>query len=243
MPIMSDLATVRRTVADARRSFGVSRRLRRSRPPVAAVEALAAHYPIVAAILGPAPFRDLACEFVAAVPPDGPALAAYGQVFPEWIVGRNIGRVLPYLSAVASIDRLWLASARAPADAPVAPALIAGMTAEQWSSSRVKLHAATRFGWFAVPAPSIWLAHFAPRRAEVTTEWKAEGLLITRPADTVRARRIGPAEHRILSGLRIGETIGAASAAAHALYPDAEITRAVHAIFDSGAIATLRPGR
>lgn len=240
---MSDLATVQRTVAGARRSLGMSRRQRHAKNPSAAVDALAANFPIVAAILGQAPFYELACEFVAAVPRDGPVLAAYGHVFPEWIVGRDIGRVLPYLSAVASIDRLWLASARAPADTTVAPAIIAGPTAEQWSSSRAKLHAATRFGWFAVPAPSIWLAHFAPRRAEVTTEWKAEGLLLSRPADTIRARRIGPAEHRILSGLRIGETIGAASAAAYALYPDADITGAVQAIFDSGAIASLRPGR
>lgn len=237
---MSNLAAVQQTALDMPRSFGVPRRVPH---PSAIVEALAANYPIVAEILGWAPFHDLACEFVAAVPPDGPALATYGHVFPEWIVGRNIGRVLPYLSAVANIDRLWLASARAPAETPVAPAVIANMTAEQWSSSRAKLHAATRFGWFAVPAPSIWLAHFAPHRAEVTTEWKAEGLLITRPAGSVRARRIGPAEHRILSGLRIGETIGAASAAAHALYPDAEITSAVHTILDSGAIATLRPSR
>ncbi|WP_194953970.1 HvfC/BufC family peptide modification chaperone [Sphingopyxis solisilvae] len=240
---MSDIATVQRTALDARGLFGVPRAPRRVPQPSVVVEALACNYPIVAAILGRAPFHDLACEFVAAVPPDGPALAAYGDVFPEWIVGRNIGRVLPYLSAVASIDRLQLASARAPADAPVAPAVIADMTAEQWSSSRARLHAATRFGWFAVPAPSIWLAHFAPHRAEVTTEWQAEGILITRPAGTVRARRIGPSEHRILSGLRIGETIGAASAAAHALYSDADITGAVHAILDSGAVATLRPSR
>jgi hypothetical protein len=67
--------------------------------------------------------------------------------------------------------------------------------------------------------------------------------LITRAADTVAAYRIGPAEHRILSGLRIGETIGAASYAAHLLYPEADITGAMHHIFDCGAVASLKPGR
>lgn len=243
MPIMPNIASVRPTALDARRPFRTPRRSRGAVAATAAVEALAANYPIVAAILGPVPFRDLAGEFVAAMSPESLNLAAYGCRFPEWVVGRNIGRVLPYLSSVASIDRLHLAAARAAPDTPIAPALIAGMTAAQWSSSRVKLHAAARFGWFAVPGPSIWLAHFAPRRAEVTTEWKAEGLLLTRPADRVQARRIGPAEHRILSGLRIGETIGTASAAAHALYPDADITGAFHAILESGAVATLRPSR
>ena len=240
---MSDLATVRRTVADARAFFGAPRGQSHAVPPVAAIEALVANYPVVAVILGHAPFAELAAEFVADVPPTDPNLAAYGCRFPEWIVGRKIGRVLPYLSSVAAIDRLHLAAARAPADTPVAKSIIAAMTAAEWSASRVKLHAATRFGWFAVPAPSIWLAHFAPGRAEEITEWKAEGLLITRPADHVQARRIGPAAHRILSGLRIGETVGAASAAAHALYPDADITGAVHAILDCGAIAAFRARR
>jgi hypothetical protein len=237
---MSDLAAVRRTVADARALFAVPRGKPVVASPAAAVEALAANYPIVAAILGHGPFADLAAEFVAEMPPEGPNLAAYGGRFPEWVVGRKIGRVLPYLSSVAAIDRLHLAAARAPADTPVAAAVIAGMSAAEWSASRVRLHAATRFGWYAVPAPSIWLGHFAPGRADEVTEWKAEGLLITRPADHVQARRIGPAAHRILSGLRIGETIGAASAAAHALYPDADITGAVHALLDSGAIAAIR---
>lgn len=240
---MSDLATVRRTVADARALFAAPRGKPHAVPSAAAIEALAANYPVVAVILGRAPFAELAADFVADVPPTDPNLAAYGCRFPEWIVGRKIGRVLPYLSSVAAIDRLHLAAARAPADTSVAAAVIAGMTAAEWSASRVKLHAATRFGWFAVPAPSIWLAHFAPTRAEQVTEWKAEGLLITRPADHVQARRIGPAAHRILSGLRIGETIGAASAAAHGLYPGADITGAVHAILDSGAIAAFRVRR
>lgn len=240
---MSDLAAVRRTVAGARAPFAAPRGKPFAVPPAAAVEALAANYPIVAAILGHAPFADLAAEFVAEMPPEGPNLAAYGCRFPEWVVGRKIGRVLSYLSSVAAIDRLHLAAARAPADTPVVNAVISGMTAAEWSASRVQLHAATRFGWFAVPAPSIWLAHFEPGRAEEITEWKSEGLLVTRPADRVQAHPIGPAAHRILSGLRIGETVGAASAAAHALYPDADITGAVHAILDSGAIATFRARR
>jgi hypothetical protein len=240
---MSDLATVRRTVADARAPFGAPLGKCDAVPPVAAIEALAASYPVVAAILGHSPFAELAAEFVTEVPPTDPNLAAYGCRFPEWIVGRKIGRVLPYLSSVAAIDRLHLAAARAPADTPVAAPVLTGMTATEWSASRVKLHAATRFGWFAVPAPSIWLAHFSPRGAGDATEWKAEGLLITRPADHVQARRIGPSAHRILSGLRIGETIGAASAAAHGLYPEADIMSAVHSILDSGAVAGFRAGR
>ena len=102
---MSDLAAVRRTVADTRSRSCVSPGAHHAIPPSAAAEALAANYPVVGAILGHMSFADLAAEFVAEVPPTDPNLAAYGCRFPEWIVGRKLGRVLPYLSSVAAIDR------------------------------------------------------------------------------------------------------------------------------------------
>ena len=240
---MYDLATVRRAVAVARQMSIAGNVPQHQVPLTASIDALTANYPIVAAILGCESFHDLAVVFIAEVPPESTALAAYGRCFPEWIDRRKISHILPYLSAVADIDRLRLEAMRASAETPVSRAVIAAMTAEQWSSSRVKLHAAARFGWFAVPAPSIWLGHFVSRVADVVTEWKAEGVLITRPERTVQARRIGSAEHRILAGLRIGETIGAASAAAHALYPEADITGAFDNIVAAGAIAALRSRR
>lgn len=243
---MSDLAACPRAFAEAigaRPAPQLAAALCHHAATERAVDALAEHFSIVARILGSEPFYDLAGDFVVDHPPDGPVLTGYGSVFPEWVEHRKIGQILPYLAAVAQIDRLHAEADRAPSDTPLGRALIAALTADQWSRSKAKLHPATRFGWFAVPGPSIWLTHFDPRMAEVAPAWAAEGILITRPGDCVEARRIGPAEHRILSGLRIGETIGAAASAAHALYPDADITRAFDDIVDSGALASLKARR
>ena len=60
---MSDLAAVRRTVADTRSRSCVSHAAYHAIPSAAAAEALAANYPVVGAILGHLSFADLAAEF------------------------------------------------------------------------------------------------------------------------------------------------------------------------------------
>lgn len=243
---MSDLSSYQRAFVeaiDARRFVHPAQAVYRNTAIKGALDALADNYRTIATILGHDPFVELAAAFVDEVPPDNPVLAGYGAAFPEWIDKQKIGDVLPYLSGVARIDRLHTEAHLAANFEPLAPQLLASLSADQWSRSTVKLHPATRFGWFAVPAPSIWLAHFDPSAAEIAPEWKAEGVLVTRPVDAVLARKVGPAEHRILAGLRIGETIGHAAGSAHALYPDADITSAFHDILDSGAIASLKARR
>lgn len=242
---MSDLADYQRAFVeaiDARRYVHPAQAVYRNGAVRAAIDALADNFPTVATILGREPFGELAASFVGEHAPDSPVLARYGAPFPAWIEGQKIGQLLPYLAGVAAIDLLRTEAHLAADGAPIAPDTLAERPADQWSRSRVVLHPAVRFGWYAVPAPSIWLAHWEPCSAEIAPEWKGEGIILTRPHDAVRARKIGPAEHRILAGLRIGETIGAAAGAAHALYPDADITHAFRGILASGAIGSLKPG-
>jgi len=206
----------------------------------AAIDALADNYPTIAMILGGEAFVMLATEFVGDFPPESPVLAAYGAGFADWLKAHPFGEALPYISAIAEIDR-FQTEAHLAADAPaLSPAVIAGLSAETWSASTTVLHPATRVGWFTVPAPSIWLAHLEADAGEIAPAWIAEGVLVTRPDGAVVARRINAAQHRILSGLRIGETIGQAASATAALYPNADITGAFREILVSGAISALK---
>jgi len=205
-----------------------------------AIDALADNYPTVAAIIGEQAFAALVVGFVEDCPPDNPILAAYGASLPDWLESHEIGLSLPYLSGVALIDRFQTESHLA-AEAPtLVPDTIASLTAEQWSASRVAFQPATRFGWFTVPAPSIWLAHLDANPGEIAPDWIAEGVLITRQDGAVAARRIDAAQHRILFGLRIGETIGQAATATATLYPNANITGAFREILASGALSALK---
>lgn len=205
-----------------------------------AIDALADNYPTIALILGSDMFVALTSEFVSDIPPESPVLAAYGAGFADWLEAQPIAQALPYMSGVARIDRLRTESHLAAEGDTLDPASLSCISAEQWSKSAALLHPATRFGWFTVPAPSIWLAHLDPHAAEIAPEWRAEGVLLTRRDGAVIAQRIGPAEHRILFGLRLGETIGQAATVAAGLYPDSDITSAFRDILASGALSSLK---
>jgi len=205
-----------------------------------AVDALADNYPTVAMILGEATFRALAADHVAASPPSSPVLAGYGAGFPDWLELQPICQALPYLSGVAQIDRFRTESHIASDGAALDPTALAAVSAETWSASAVTLHPATRFAWFSVPAPSIWLAHLDAQEGDIAPEWRPEGIILTRLHGAVTARRIAAADHRILFGLRVGETIGQAATAAATLYPQADITAAFREILASGALSTLK---
>lgn len=228
---MPNLATHRRHFAAARvvGSASVAAKLETG----CHAEYLARSYPTVAAIMGRAPFMDLAALFAAE--------AELGDAqFPDWIDQQRTGQILPYLSGVAAIDRLRCEAEGAMPGSAVAPTVAAALTTVEWMRSRARLDPATRFGWFSVPAPSIWLAHFDAALVDSAPEWRAEGILITRSAGMLRARRIGPAEHRILAGLRIGEAVDIATSAARVLYPGANIELAIKDIIDSGAAASVQ---
>lgn len=240
---MSDLATYQRdfvATLDGARDGHIALAIYRNTAIKGAVDALADNYPTITAILGETAFLALAADFVAISPPDSPVLAGYGAGFADWLEAQPIGQALPYLSGVAQIDRMRTESHLAADGVAIDPVALAAMSAEQWSQSAARLHPATRFGWFTVPAPSIWLAHLGAQEEEIAPEWQAEGMLITRPGGAVTARRIGAAEHRILFGLRLGETIGRAAATAASLYPQADITGAFREILASGALSSLK---
>jgi hypothetical protein len=114
------------------------------------------------------------------------------------------------------------------------------LTTEDWARCRVVLHPATRIGWFAVPAPSIWVAHLDPDPAEIAPDWRPEGILVARHHGAVGGYVLDECGHRVVHGLRLGETVGQAALAASRLYPGGNITRAFRRIVASGALTSFR---
>lgn len=240
---MPDLASFQREMVetlDGCRTGNPLLAIHRNTSLKGAADALADNYPTIAMILGRSSFAALASSFVTDLPPDSPVLAIYGAGFADWLEAHPIARALPYLSGVAQIDRFRTEAHLAAEGEVLDPADLARVPAEQWSRSAVLLHPATRFGWFTVPAPSIWLAHLDPPSVRIAPDWRAEGVLVTRRDGAVIAQRIGPAGHRILFGLRLGETIGQAVAAAASLYPESDLSRAFGDILASGALSLLK---
>jgi hypothetical protein len=181
-----------------------------------AVEALHDNYPVVEQLVGAEMFEAVAVDFAEACPPRSPVLARYGREFADWLATQPWIADLPYLPDVARVERLRVESLLAADCEPIQEL----PRKAELISSRLRLHPATRFAWLSTPGMSIWLAHQQPINVAIEPDWKAEGALFARPAAfTMHAPRIGRAAHRLLCGIRLGETLGAALAAANRLYP------------------------
>lgn len=184
-----------------------------------AVEALRANYPVVEQLLGAEMAEQVAYDFATQCPPRKPVLALYGARFADWLEQQSWIDELPYLPDVARVERLHVECLL---DADAEPLTLDEMKgAGRDSAAAVTLHPSVRFAWLSTPAMSLWLAHQGPVASELAPDWKAEGALFSRPQPFVlHAPRIGRAAHRMLFGLRLGESLAAGMAAAEKLYPD-----------------------
>jgi len=199
------------------------------------VDALRANYPVVAQILGDDMFEAVAAEHASQCPPRSPMLALYGARFPDWLQQQAWFRELPYLSDVARIEGLHIETLFA-ADAEAMDINWLKGRAD-WNALRLELHPATRFSWLTAPAMSIWLAHRAETLGTLDFEWKAEGVLLTRPRLQVQPARLDNAGHRFLFGIRLGESVGAAAIATASLYPETDIGSLFTSLVNAGAFA------
>jgi hypothetical protein len=198
-----------------------------------AVEALKANYPVVEQIVGPEMFEHVAVDFASTCPPTTPVLALFGAEFADWLTHQRWIHDLPYLPDVARVERLHLRCLFAPDEEPSPKEQMKRQP--EVSSGTLRLHPATAFAWLSTPAMSIWLAHQRPTSSEIAPEWKGEGALFARPTPfVIHAPRIGRAAHRILTGIRLGETISSTLAAARRLYPDEDCASVFKSLVNLG---------
>jgi hypothetical protein len=206
-----------------------------------AVQALRANYPVVEQIVGLEMFEAVAVDYAAECPPRKPVLALYGSRFPDWLDERSWIDDLAYLPDVARVERLRVESLMA-ADAE--PIRSGDLTNCESRDRFLRLHPALRFTWLKTPAMSIWLGHQRPMGSELKIDWKAEGALFARPEPfVVHSPRIGPASHRLLFGIWLGESVGTAKAAASRLYSDEDCDALFSSLLNLGAFAAPSPER
>jgi hypothetical protein len=155
------------------------------------IDALHANYPAVARLVGDEWFRAAASVYARAHPPSVPMLTEYGAGFPAFLESFPPAAELPYLPAVATLDRLWT-EAHIARDEPYL---------ERWNGFPLRPHAAARWAWFALPAYTIWSRNREERSDRGDIAWRAEGALITRPRDTVQWIELDAAEYAFLDGI------------------------------------------
>ena len=134
-------------------------------------QALTAHYPVIAQLVGEEFFTGLARAYWQAFPSTSGDLGEYGAALAEFLSNFAPSAHLPYLPDVARLE--WaMHLAENAADAPPQP--ITREPALLWMPGSQLLKSA----W---PIASIWLAHQNPASLKFADiQWQAEGALVYR---------------------------------------------------------------
>lgn len=206
----------------------------------ARIDTLVANYPSVERIVGTEWLRLTAKAFSQSTPPRDGGLISYGANFAEFLAELASVQELPYLADVARVDRFWT-QAHTAADATALRASdLVPYEARALSRLTLKLHPSTHWAWFPhAPSYSLWRCTRLGQPWDENTDWKGEGLLIARPADTVVDARLTLGGCAFLDSCSAGETLSDAAAAAMAAEVDVALPALLAALIDLGAFVAI----
>jgi hypothetical protein len=237
--LADDPAAVAPSLRDLVRQSGFS--VYRNTVLAGCVDALEANYPTIARLVGEEWFRATAGVHARERLPQQASLLLYGEDFPEFLATFPPARELPYLAAVARVDRAWTEAHVAADEEPLAPAVLAGLSPADLACHTVRVHAAARWVWSDEwPIHSLWTRHRTPE-AHTTDDivWSCEGVLLTRPSGTIRAFPLAQAGVAFLEACSAGASLEHAVAAVLDLAPAADLASLIEQLLLAGALGSL----
>lgn len=239
---MPEFAALRKDPADQRTRpmpMASPMRVYRNATLLRAVDALIASFPVTSEIVGARKFEAAALAFVRPCLPEVPPAVHLLRAFPAWLGAEAVGRKLPYLADVARCEQLRNEALSAPNGPALSMEELNRLAPARWSTLKLKAHPATRFAWFATPAMAIWLAHRRGCKDRFPPQRGSAGAIFARQGAEVVGLELNPPSHRLLVGLRFGETLDHAVRAASQLYPDADVAVCLDRLVACGAFAAL----
>jgi hypothetical protein len=224
---------------DARR-FAVYR----NNVAVGLIGALEARFPVSRRLAGDDLFRAMARAFMRKHRPRTPVMIAYGGEFPDFVAAylaaAEAGSGLASLPDVARLEDAWVEAYHSE-DASVATiGELAALNPDCLPNTRVAFHPAARLLRFATPAASVWASAQSCDQRAASPEAIGEDALITRPDCDVRVRVLPPLAYDFAVHLRDGATLVEALTA---LDPDFDFGIHLVGLVESGAVASIIPGR
>lgn len=203
----------------------------------ACIDALQANYPTVCSLVGADWFRAAAGVFAHAQPPANGRLMDYGAGFAGFLQQFGPAAALPYLPAVAHLDRCWTESHLA-ADAPALDATWLGRqppgTLALW---HLRPHPAARWAWCDDhPAYALWQRHRDQWPMDADLLWTGDGGLLTRPDSAVVWCALPHAGIAFMDACAQGLPLEAAATEALVAEPDTDIAALLMLLLDAGAL-------
>ena len=201
------------------------------------IDALQANYPTVCQLVGDDWFRAAAAVFARAQPPRDGLLVDYGVGFADFLAGFAPAAELPYLSAVAHLDRCWTECHLAADATAVDRYWLAQQTPDTLPQASLQPHPAARWAWCDEhPAYALWQSHREGLHPNEALEWTGDGALLTRPRAEVVWRPLSRAGVAFLDACAEGHTLEAAATSALNAEPTADFAALMSTLLDAGAL-------
>jgi len=205
-----------------------------------ATKALAAAYPVVAALVGAEFFGALAHAYVRARPSHDGDLNRFGGQLGEFLGDFPHAAQLPYLADMARLEWAVHRAHYAPDEKPVTAQQLGELAPAQLEAARLRLHDAcvpVRFDWAVV---SLWLAHQpAPANDFPADMAVQEAGVVARPGWRVQVLPLGAGGYAALTVLRAGGTFGAALDAAFDVDGDFDVAAQLRRWLDLQLIVAI----
>lgn len=205
------------------------------------IDALQANYPTVCQLVGEEWLRAAAGVFARARPPLDGLLVDYGAGFADFLTGFAPAAELPYLSAVARLDRCWTECHLAADATAHTPTLgrdwLARLTPDTLPLMQLRPHPATRWAWCDEhPAYTLWQSHRDGLTPKEPLEWTGDGALLTRPHAEVVWHPLSRAGVAFLDACAQGHALEAAATSALGVEPTTDFAALINTLLDAGAL-------
>lgn len=208
----------------------------------ACIDALQANYPAVCKLVGEDWFRAAAAVYARMQPPNDGRLMDYGAGFADFLQTFEPAAELPYLPAVARLDRCWTECHLA-ADAPALPPdWLAHHAPETLVHQHLQPHPAARWAWCDDhPAFTLWALQRDGQTTEAHVPWIGDGGLLTRPHAAVAWHPLPWAGVVFLNACATGASLEQAATEALTADPTTDFSALIGLLLNAGALAPLQP--
>ena len=201
------------------------------------IDALQAGYPTVCQLVGNDWLRAAAAVYARAQPPADGLLMNYGAEFADFLAGFAPAAELPYLPAVARLDRCWTACHLAADATAVGRGWLVQQAPDTLPRVQLRPHPAARWAWCdAHPAYALWQCHREGLDVPETLDWMGDGGLLTRPHAEVTWRALSRTGVAFLDACAQGHTLEAAATRALTADPATDFAALLGTLLDAGAL-------
>jgi len=181
---------------------------------MSARSAIVSAYPVVERLVGEEYMQGLAAAYVKVHPPIVASLTSYGNEFPAFLRGfAPVQNELPWLPAVADLDRVWFDVYEAPDDPVLTSAELIGTSPAMLPMLAPGLVAAAQLMRFKICAYSVWRTNKADAKvAEIAITSDAEWALLWRNDNQMHHTKLAQAEYVFLNNVQAGQSFAQAYA-------------------------------